>query len=301
MTKNEIFIKKCINVHNDRYDYSNTNYINNNTKVEIICKKHGAFLQKPLIHIDNCGCPKCGLDSMIDSKMDKNEKWLSDFKNTHGDTYDYSKSIYINAKSKIEIICKEHGSFFQRVSDHKRGYGCAICGKLKTNLKLISNNWLLDFKNKHGNLYDYSKSIYIKDKIKIEIICKKHGSFFQTPALHKRGSGCPNCKISKGENKIMDYLSINNIDFKTQFSFEDCRYVNRLLFDFYIPSKNICIEYDGIQHFESIDHFGGDKRLEDQKIKDLIKNKWCEDNKINLLRISYKDYKKIDDIISKLF
>lgn len=299
MTKNEIFIKKSINIHNDKYDYSNIHYINNVTKVEIICRIHGLFQQTPRDHLNGCGCIKCGLDSMIDSKINKN--WLMDFKSTHDDLYDYSKSIYISAKSKIEIICKEHGSFFQRVMDHKRGYGCAICGKLKANLKLKSNNWLSDFKNTHGDLYDYSKSEYVKNQIKIEIICEKHGSFFQTPALHKRGSGCPNCKISKGENKIMEYLLINNIDFKTQFSFDDCKFVNKLLFDFYIPSKNICIEYDGIQHFESIEHFGGDKRLKDQKNKDLIKNKWCEYNKINLLRISYKDFKNIDNILSKLF
>ncbi len=91
----------------------------------------------------------------------------------------------------------------------------------------------------------------------------------------------------------------NNITYIYNKSFETCRNKNVLPFDFYLSEYNICIEYDGIQHFESIEYFGGDDKLKYTKKLDNIKNKWCEDNKIKLIRISYKNYNNIENILQK--
>lgn len=298
MCKNEIFIKKSISIHGDRYDYSNINYINNVTKVEIVCKIHGLFQQVPKDHLNNCGCPECGVESMRNKK--RNNDWVSDFKKIHGDKYDYSKSFFIEAKSKIEIICRLHGIFKQRPMEHKNGRGCPECGKSKS-IPKISENWLEDFKRIHGEEYDYNKVCYKNCKSKVEIICKKHGTFFQTPSSHKSGSGCPKCKISKGEKAILKFLEEKNIKYSLQHSFKGCKSKATLPFDFYLEEMNICIEYDGIQHFECIEHFGGIERFNDQKFKDKIKNDWCSSNNIKLIRISYLDYDKIDDILVSFF
>lgn len=92
MTKNEFFIEKSKLIHSDKYDYTNTNYINNSTKVEIICKEHGSFFQKPLYHKKH-GCPKCGRISMKNSKVNNN--WLDDFIKAHGDKYDYIVKLFM--------------------------------------------------------------------------------------------------------------------------------------------------------------------------------------------------------------
>ena len=88
-----------------------------------------------------------------------------------------------------------------------------------------------------------------------------------------------------------------NIPYIRQYRFNDCRDKNQLPFDFYLPKHKICIEYDGEQHFESIEHFGGDERLEDTQLKDKIKTKYCKRHKIRLIRIPYWDYDRIEDII----
>lgn len=309
MTKNEIFIEKSKIIHLDTYDYNNINYIDNSTKVEIICKEHGSFLQTPNSHMNGSGCPKCGRIRMKNSKIDNSNKWLEDFTRVHSDKYDYSKVIYTGAINKIEIVCREHGSFFQRVSDHKTGKGCLKCGLLKartTGIKssmIASNNLIDNFIKVHNDRYDYSKVIYTTKNSKVEIICKEHGSFLQTPSSHKSGSGCPKCSISKGEQSIMNFLNKNNIKYETQYKFEDClsqTLQKKLSFDFYLFEKNMCIEYDGIQHFEPIDKWGGLDRFEKQTLNDKIKNEYCENNEIKLLRIPYTSFDNIESILNEI-
>ena len=120
------------------------------------------------------------------------------------------------------------------------------------------------------------------------------------------GNGCPYCKNSKGEMKIINYSKHHNVDYIFQKRFEDCRDIRPLPFDFYIPSYNICIEYDGEQHFMPVRFKGVSEedsilRFETQKQRDLIKNKYCQDNKIILYRISYKDFDKIEEILNNIF
>ena len=124
------FLEKAKIVHNNLYDYSNVNYINIITKINIICKQHGIFSQTPNTHLNSKnGCPKCG------GKIRYN---LSDFiekaNKIHNNYFNYSKVNYINGKTKIEIICKLHGSFWQLAKNHLRGIGCSKCsGKFFSN------------------------------------------------------------------------------------------------------------------------------------------------------------------------
>jgi very-short-patch-repair endonuclease len=108
------------------------------------------------------------------------------------------------------------------------------------------------------------------------------------PHSHLRGSGCPLCKESKGEEEISKLLKENNIKFIRQHKFDDCRDKSRLPFDFYIPLLNMCIEYDGLQHFKPILYFGGQDKFEKTINRDKIKNDYCEKSGIILIRISYK-------------
>ena len=101
----------------------------------------------------------------------------------------------------------------------------------------------------------------------------------------------------KEKTKISLFLEENNIKFDRQHRFDNCKYKRKLPFDFYLPKYNICVEYDGIQHFESIKYFGGDKKLKYTKINDEIKTKFCNNNKIRLIRIKYNQ--DSSDILNK--
>lgn len=97
------------------------------------------------------------------------------------------------------------------------------------------------------------------------------------------------CMVSSGEEAIAQYLSDKNIRFEKQKTFSDCKYRNLLRFDFYIPSINTAIEYQGIQHFEPVEYFGGEEEYQSTLLRDKIKKEYCNDNNITLLTINYNE------------
>ena len=183
----EEFIKRAKEVHGDKYDYSKVEYKNTNTKICIICPKHGEFWQTPNNHINQKqGCPKCAHRSY---KKDINE-FIEEAREIHGDKYDYSKVEYKNNRTKICIICSEHGEFQQTPYKHLLGQGCPNCCG---NKKLTTEEFIEKACKIHGNKYDYSKVKYVNSETKVCIICPKHGEFYQTPHSHLTGEGCPKC------------------------------------------------------------------------------------------------------------
>ena len=185
------FIKKAKEVHGDKYDYSKVNYVNNHTSVLITCPEHGEFWQKPVNHLNGCGCQKCGEIK----KRKKHRKTFEDFikraKEVHGDKYDYSKVEYTDSQTKVCIICPEHGEFWQNPYLHLIGNKCPSCSP---NKKLTTEEFIRNAIDIYGNKYDYSKTVYINAKTKVCIICPEHGEFWKTPNEHiSKKSGCPKC------------------------------------------------------------------------------------------------------------
>ena len=163
------------------------------------------------------------------------------------------------------------------------------------------------FKGIHGDRYNYSLVKEFKGSgstNKVIIICPKHGEFLQTPNAHTMNQGCPFCNISKGEDEIEKYLIKSEINYKREYRFKDCinPKSNKILpFDFYLPNHNLCIEYQGEQHFKTTKFF--EKRaggLEGLKYRDNIKKQYCQNNSIKLLEISYKDINNITTILKNI-
>lgn len=300
------FIYKSKHIHLDnnipKYTYENTNYINSKTKVIIFCKIHGNFSQIAHDHLTGHGCPKCSGKTKVTT-----EEFIFRSKKIHIDRfgnakYDYSKVTYINNKTKVKIICPIHGIFEQKAETHiNQKIGCPKCSKVRipTTEEFI-NKCKQIHTNEYGkSKYDYSKVIYINAFSKINIICPIHGTFLQVANYHLRGNGCPTCKESKGEKKLTRILISMNIVFEKWKRFKDCKNILPLPFDFYLPDYNICIEYDGELHYKQSGYRGNEKKLETTKMNDKIKDKYCYDNNINLIRIPYWDFDKIELILKK--
>ena len=204
-TSNSEVFSRFIKVHGDRYDYSETNYLNSYTDVTIICRIHGRFKQKPTVHSRGAGCPVCAGKIKLTTKQ-----IISRFIEVHGNKYDYSEVEYINTKTKVVIICREHGKFLQLPSHHSNGIGCPECGgRFKYNNERIIEK----FRSVHGDKYDYSLVDYTNTATPVDIVCRIHGVFHQKPNGHLDGNGCPICNRGWSKDKIIQFIdSLENQD-----------------------------------------------------------------------------------------
>jgi len=185
----EYFIKRSNNIHNNKYNYSMTDYVNCSTKVKIICPIHGIFEQIAEQHYKGIGCPECFGNKKINTEL-----FIKKSNSVHNNKYDYSLVNYINNKTKVIIICPKHGEFKQIPSHHYKGIGCSECSK---NKKITTEIFIERSKKKFANKYDYSLTKYINTKTKIKIICPVHGIFEQTFHNHLNGKGCKKCNRYK--------------------------------------------------------------------------------------------------------
>lgn len=280
----ETFIEKAKSFYGNKYDYSKVNYVNNKTKVCIICPIHGEFFVTPSNHIskhNHCGCPKCC------GKYKTTESFINEAKKIHGDKYDYSKVEYKKWNEKVEIICPIHGNFFQTPNDHLNGRGCKQCGKDKLRKKFArtKEDFINLANNVHNNKYDYSKVEYVNCKTPVKIICPIHGEFLQIPDSHIQGKGCIQCSgYHKSVDEISSFLKNNGFNFEREKKF---KWLKRQRLDFYLPDFNTAIEYQGEQHFSPVKYFGGDKRFNDRVERDKRKQILCKQNGVDILYISF--------------
>lgn len=192
----EDFIAKSRAIHGDRYDYSKVEYTLASTKVEIICGDHGSFMQQPTKHINSGqGCPKCASNGRRVGK----EKFIEKAKAFHGDIYDYSKVVYINSTTDVDIICPIHGIFQQSPPSHLKG-GCNSCAieRVAKKLSYTTDQFIEKAKEVHGDKYDYTNTVYTNSAKYVDISCNLHNSFKQLAGAHLAGYGCPTCGRSKG-------------------------------------------------------------------------------------------------------
>ena len=305
---NSEFIDKFNLIHNHKYEYVIPSgfVITTNKKIDIKCKIHGIFNQAINNHIKGAGCKKCsfikkGLNSRINKE---NIIKLANIKHNH--KYDYSKVDFKYNFDKVTIICPEHGDFSQAFSSHySSGAGCPQCSFMKrSKQKRSSNEYIIKLIPREiKDLYEFDLSDYVNSTKKISITCKTHNITYKQllPSFIKGCMGCPKCKItSLGEIKIKNYLELNNIEYIPQYKFPDCKLKRTLSFDFYIPQMNVCIEFDGYQHYHdtSRKQRNGDN-LTTQQNRDEAKNKYCMINNIKLIRIPYFKSKCINQILTE--
>lgn len=275
------FILEAKKVWDDKYDYSLVEYKNSSTHVKIIYDGV-IFEQNPRSH----------LSGMSPELLMNKDYFIKRAKDKWGDKYDYSLVEYLHCKSKVKILYNDV-IYEQTPAQH--------LSSAPENIKLAKRKTTKDFieesKIIHCSKYNYDKSEYISNQTKLIITCPIHGDFKQRPLSHLQGCGCPNCGESQGEKEIAKFLKKYDITFDRQHKFPECRNIFELPFDFYLPKYRIAIEFDGKQHFEPLEFFGGIQSFEKLKLNDKIKSDYCEDNYINLIRIKYDHINIIWEIL----
>lgn len=257
-------------------------YVNAKTGLKCKCKNCG-HIWKPTW--DNLrvgkGCPKC----LVDSLKTPHNKFVEDIKAINSGIE--IKSKYENMKSMILCRCNIDGTEFKiRADSLMEGCGCPTCS---TEAKSKSHECFI-LEMEQVNSYIKITSKYRNKRTRVECTCKRCNHVWKAlPNNLLNGSNCPSCSVpmSGGEIEVEKYLKNKGIKYNKEHIFDDCKNDIVLRFDFYLLDENICIEYDGQQHFQPIKYFGGVEKFKKVKENDSIKNKYCKNNNIKLIRIPY--------------
>lgn len=309
----EEFIEKAKKVHPlpESFDYSRVNYKKAKEKVEIGCNVCGNwFLQSPDKHINRKhGCPYCKHHIKLTV-----EEFVKKGNIRHSGKCSYLdvKEI-INVDTKVKIHCTVcDKDFWQTPYHHLRDNGCPYCGSKNAaeKQKLTKEEFFNKLTSQQKEEYDYDLDSYVSYHRKMRIYCKHCKEWFlQSPSKHLIGQGCPRCSSSNGEKITQQWLKENNIRFKQQKTFKDCKDHQSLRFDFYLLDHNLCIEFQGVQHYKPeffVSVYKSEKTgLEKYNLQlkhDKMKKEYCRKNKIDLLEIRYDDNieKKLEEKIREL-
>lgn len=215
---------------------------------------------------------------------------------------------YQGSNSDIELRCMICGNIWTtKAHNSLNGHGCPKCGvgRQASHRTKSHNDFISELKELNDKICVLS--LYQNHHTKISCQCLICGHIWKaTPQNLLRGTGCPRCSQSRGEQQIEKFLLENSIEYYPQHRFDECRNKRILPFDFYCPAYNCCIEYDGQQHFYPV-NFGGCSDSEalnsflNTQINDQIKTQFCNEHHIDLLRIPYEHFKNIDSILTNKF
>lgn len=268
-------------------------YINSRTKILHLCKIDGhEWSVKPNDILNGHGCPVC-----FGNAKKTHEQYIKDVARINPNIEVIG--TYINNSIKILHRCCVDGfEWYAKPNNIISGYGCPQCKrnmitgrKRKTHEEYVEE---VSYINPDIEVLER----YVMSLTPILHRCKIDGhEWYATPATILSGHGCPQCQCSHGEKYIKKWCDNKNISYEHQKRFDDCRDVLPLPFDFYLPDYNVAIEYNGAQHYEEVEYFGGKERFEVQQRHDKIKENYCKENGIPLIRIPY--YANTDEELEK--
>lgn len=275
-------------IENFGYILLSEEYIDANKKIKIMCNKghiyEATFSQ---FKYQNQRCPYCSGNAKF------TYEYVKDYIESFG--YTLLSKEYVNSKTHLLVRCECGHEYLVTFSNFKKGRRCNECNKTKWNKEKIIEYITEQTKFEFIEFIKYNKSLSV-----IKLKCS-HGHEFicKFNSIKYGKTGCPTCKESKGERRIEEFLIKYNIIYKKQYRDKRCKNKNTLPFDFYLTDLNTIIEFDGIQHFEAVEYFGGYEKLLETRFNDEIKNQHCKDNDIKLIRIPYYNYDKIENILEK--
>nr|DAU16926.1 MAG TPA: restriction enzyme [Caudoviricetes sp.] len=205
-------------------------------------------------------------------------------------------SEYKNSKTELQIKCPNGHIYPQTYDYFVNNIRCPICKEKEIkNKEQHKYKWVKNTINSVG--YELLTKNYTNNRQPLDIKCDKGHVYTSNFDNFQQGHRCIICNSSNGNKKVENILKKLKINYIVEYKFENCKFKRQLPFDFYLPDYNLCIEYDGVQHFEIVKHFGGFDDFITRKIKDTIKNVYCNENNIKLIRIPYWDFDNIENII----
>lgn len=302
------YVKEYIEKNSDCRLLS-TEYKGIDNKIKLLCSCGNEF-EVSFSHFVRSGgrqCNKCGHENGAKIRRKTLKEFTQEVYNLVGDEYIVLDN-YINTNTPILFKHNKcNHEFYMRPADFLTGQRCPKCRWIGQKEKMTKTHetFISEMKEKYNDEYTILGQ-YQTARIKIKTRHNTCGHVWDVvPDSLLRGYGCPRCASSKGEKSIGGYLESNNIEFISEYKFEECKVKRPLPFDFYLPGYNLLIEYDGEQHFEP-KTFGG---ISDDKAKlnfkrtkkhDKIKNTYCIKNNIKLVRIPYWDFDNIDQILDEV-
>lgn len=232
------------------------------------------------------GCKSCKSTSQANKTRKTTKEFIHQARKIHGYKYDYSKVKYVDNKKKVCIICPKHGEFWQSPIKHLIGQTCPKCfGRNITQEEFINK-----CKSLYGDNYTYDHVSFANLSSIVTVTCKQHGMFKVQAGLLYRGiCGCKKCHESNGEKIVSHILDDLHIEYIREYKIINPYHKHNFRVDFYIPSTNSIIEFNGQQHYYSCKKFGGKLQFEKQRTRDLDLRNYCVVNKIRLLEIKYND------------
>lgn len=258
-------------------------YVDAKTPIMCKCLKHDVEWKiYPDSLLRGHGCYKCGNEKIGDKNKKSSEKYIEELKEINPKII--AIDTYVDANTPILHKCLIDGhKWYATPGNILYGTGCPKCAG---NIKMTQDEYVNKVSLINPNIEVIGK--YINAKTPILHRCKIDGNTWSTvSSVILSGCGCPKCKDSKGEKFIRQWLDNHSIIYECQKRFNDCKDINSLPFDFYLPDYNTLIEYDGEQHYKPVEHFGGEKEFKKRLKHDTIKNSYCKCNNIRLLRIPF--------------
>lgn len=258
------------------------------TKITHRCLIHNVDWEAaPTNVLNGNGCRKCLSEKISFANRKPKEQYIRDVKKHNPNVIVIGE--YINIATPILHKCLIHNNeWFALPNNILRGCGCPKCKADKLSVFYTKEHQLYVDELKQKNPYITVLEQYINAFTPILHKCLLDGNeWYAKPTNILSGKGCPKCNDSKGERAIRRWLEEHNIEYEPQKKFSDCRDINPLPFDFYLPKHNVAIEYNGKQHYISSDFFGGDKALAYTQRHDKMKEEYCKKNKIRFLCIPY--------------
>ena len=277
-------------------------YTTNNSRVHCRCKLDGhEWNGIPHTLLDGHGCPECY--RRIANRRTEDE-FLKEMRERFPTIHVLSK--YVRVAVKVDFACDVCGYHWTAIPDtilNNKNSGCPKCaGKAH-----IMESEIIERIKESSPSVEYLNG-YKTILSHANFRCKKCGYEWNTAVNSILGGhGCPKCWSSHGEEKICEYLDKKGIAYIREYRFKDCKNERQLPFDFYIPSQNTCIEYDGQQHFmpvrfcKSITESDSIATYKNQQKKDSLKTSYCKNNGIKLIRIPYTDFDNVENILDKHF
>lgn len=290
------------NIESEGYTLISKGYKNNNEKLEIKCPKcNDIFLMTyNNFHNQKQRCPKCSYKEKFENQKLSYE-YIKD--KIEKENYVLLSKEYKGCWEDLKIKCLKHDFvFYKNWHSFQQGKKCPKCGlEHRSEKQKHDISYIKEYINSYGDALLSDK--YENNSKKLKIKCDKGHIFYMSFVTYTQGHRCPICNISKGEKRVSEILNKYKIEYIPQKSFKDCKFKKKLPFDFYLLQYKILIEYDGIGHYEIVNWCKNKNKAFDNfintKIRDTVKNKFCKDNNIKLIRIPYWEYDNIEKILIK--